>query len=331
MTTMEEFLSTLDKDTQKDVQIASQVKVERQPLPSIGLTRQLQGGLKYGAEHLFWGPTGSGKTMAAYQTLALAQQAGKKCALVDAEGAFTVEWAEQLGIDTKKLLIIEKKQMSVVTDRVVKMIQKGIDFVLIDSISGLQPPSYFDKDNQPKAAADTGAISGHAKGVATMLNLIGTVNRETLVLLISQQTTNITPHGGIQQPHGGNKVKHLVTTSVKFGSNLAEKERIMGNVTEGDMIFSRVTGRPVTWLIDKDRGPGMHTKGGYNIYFTGDFVGIDNVSELVDYGVEYGLIRKDGSWLTVYEHREQGRDKMIAYVRANQVVRDTLESELLAR
>lgn len=331
MTSVEDILGSLSKDTKKSIQIASEIVVERQPLPSIAITRELLGGLKYGGEHLFWGPTGSGKTMAAYQTLALAQKAGKSCALVDAEGAFTVEWGKELGIDTDKLIVISDKNMERVTNRCKELLEKGLDFLLVDSISALLPPAYFDKDGQLKEMGDTNAMANHAKGCVTMLNILNGANLgSTLVLYLSQQTTNITSMGAIQQPHGGNKFKHSVTTSIKFGSNLAEKHRKMGDVTEGDMIFSRVTGRPVTWFIEKERGPGMHAKGEYDIYFAGEFIGIDNVSEMVDLGVKYGIIQKGGAWLTVYGEQLQGRDKAIKYIRDNVAVRDTLEGDLLA-
>lgn len=291
----------------------------------------MQGGLRYGGEHLFWGPTGSGKTMAAYQTLALAQKQGKSCALVDSEGAFTVKWGQELGIDTDKLLIITDKNMARVTNKCKELLDKGIDFLLIDSISTLLPPAYFDKDGELKEMGDTNAIANHAKGCVTMLNILNGANKgNTLVLFLSQQTTNITPVGAIQMPHGGNKFRHNMTSIVKFGSNLAEKHRLTGDVTEGDHIFTKVTGRPVNWFIEKERGPGMHSKGTYDIYFAGEFVGIDNVSEMVDYGVEYGVIKKRGAWFDIYEDSLQGRPKAIAHVRANQAVRDTLEGDLLA-
>ena len=330
MTSYEEFINSLDKDTQKSIQVASEIKIERQPLPSIGLTKQLGGGLKYGADHLFWGPSSSGKSLIAYQTLAMAQQNGKVCALLDAEGAFSPEWAERLGINTKELILISEKNMAKATNHAKGLIEKGLDFLLVDSISDLLPPAYFDNDGGVKEMGTTGAIANHAKGVVTMVNILNGANTgKTLILYISQQTTNITPVGGIAMHHGGMKLKHIVTTNVKFGSNLSEKNRITSDVTEGDLVFSKVTGRPVDWFIEKDRGPGMHTRGTYDIYFDGDFVGIDQASELVDYGVQYGIIQKGGAWFTVYGERLQGRRAAIEYVRSNPAVRDTLEGDLL--
>lgn len=331
MTTTEQFLASLDKDTRKSIEIASEIRIERQPLPSIGLTRHLQGGLRYGSEHLFWGPTGSGKTMAAYETMAMAQQQGKICALIDAENAFTVEWGQKLGIDVENLIVIREKNMEKAVNKAKEMLKKGLDFLLVDSISSLLPPSYWDDGGEVKEMGTTNQIGAHAKGCVTMLNILNGANTgKTLILYLSQQTTDITPVGAIQKPHGGNKFKHEMTTSVKFGTNMAEKHRINGDVTEGDLIFSQVTGRPVNWFIEKDRGPGMHMKGTYDIYFAGDFVGIDNVSEMVDYGVEYGIIKKGGAWLTIFDHQCQGRKAAINYVRDNQAVRDTLEASLLA-
>lgn len=331
MPKMKEILASLDKETQKSIQIASQVQVKRLPLPSIGLTKELRGGLRFGAIHLFWGPTGSGKTMCAYQTLALAQKMGYNCALVDAEGAFTDEWARDLGINTDELAIITTKSMEQATNKMTRLLSAGIDFILVDSVSELNPPGEFEKNGDLKDMSGTGAIGGQARGIRAMLGKLTNVLGEAMILLVSQQTTNITPHGGIATFQGGNRLAHVSTTVVKFGSNLAEAHRIMGDVTEGDLIFQKVTGRPVNWQITKERGPGMHAKGTYDIYFDGDFVGIDNVSELVDYGIHYGIIAKGGAWLTIYDERVQGREKAIKYVRDHQEVRDTLEAELLAK
>ncbi len=330
MTNIDEVLASLDKKTLEGIQKASEVTIEKQPLPSIGQTRALRGGLKYGAFHLFWGPTGSGKTLAAYQTLALAQKSGKVCVLVDAEGAFTEDWAKDLGIDPETLIIITHRGMETVTNKLTKLLQAGVDMILIDSISELTPPGEFEKDGELKEMSGTGAIGAQARGLRAMLGKLANVNHSALILLISQQTTEITQNGGIQKPQGGNRVKHIVNTSIKFGSNLAEKHRIMGDIEQGDIILQKVTGRPVTWFIDKDRGPGMHEGGGYDIYFDGDYKGIDNVSELVDYGIKYGIIAKGGAWLTIYDERVQGRAKAIEYVRQNPAVRDTLEGDLLA-
>ena len=328
---MKELLASLGKDTRDSIKIASEVKIERQPLPSLGLTRETQGGLRYGGVHLFWGPTGSGKTLCAYETLAKAQKAGKMCALIDAEGAFTTEWGNKLGIDTDELAIVNTKSMEKATNQILKLLDAGINFVLIDSVSELTPPGEFEKNGDLKEMAGTGAIGAQARGIRAMLGKITNSMGDALILIISQQTTEITPHGGIQKPQGGNRLAHVATTSVKFGSNLAEAHRIMGDVTEGDVIYEKVIGRPVTWQLIKERGPGMHAKGTYDIYFDGPFVGIDIATELVDYGIKYGIIEKGGSWMTIYGERVQGRDNAIKYVRAHPEVMDTLEGDLLAK
>jgi recombination protein RecA len=332
MTKMSEILASLDKDTQKKIQVASKVEVRRLPNPSLGITKELRGGLRFGGVHLYWGPTGSGKTLNAYETLALAQKMGYTCALVDSETAFTNEWAEQLGIDTSELAIITTKSMELATNQVMKLLKAGVDVVLIDSVSELTPPGEFEKDsNELKEMSGLGAIGTQARGIRAMLGKLTNVLGDSMIIMISQQTTEITSNGGIQKPQGGNRMAHVASTSIKFGSPMAEKNRKMGDVTEGDLIFQKVTGRPVNWQITKERGPGMHAKGNYDIYFAGDFVGIDKVGELVDYGIHYGIIKQGGAWLTVYDHKVQGRDNAIKYVRENQEVRDTLEAELLAK
>lgn len=330
MATLDDILSKLNPKTQKKVQFASELEVERQELPSIGLTRALSGGLRYGAQHMLWGPPSGGKSLIGLQTLAMAQKAGKTCALVDVEGAYTKEWGERLGIDNSNLILIaDQRTFAGVTNTVSELIEAGIDFVLIDSISALIPGSYLEKTGDLKPFEDTNQIGQFAKEAGKMCGTFNLINDHTLILLISQVTTGIYNWGAQAEPMGGKKVMHMNTTSVKLASSMTDANQIKGEVTVGDRIFTKAIGRPVTWQITKDRGPGMHESGEYKLYYDGPMIGVDNIGELVDLAVQYGLIEQGGAWFTVNDQKFQGKPKVEAYLRENQDVADTMYKEII--
>lgn len=332
MTELDDVLAKLSPATRKKVQLAQELVEEKQELPSIGLTKVLQGGLKYGAQHMFWGSRSGGKTMLGLQTIGLAQKKGKVCLLVDAEDSYTKEWGERLGVDNSKLLILKnEKTFSGVTNKVVEYIRAGVDFVLIDSISTLVPGSFFEKENKElKNFEDTNQIGQHAKECGKMCATLNLVNESTLILLISQVTTGIYRWGAIPEPQGGNKTGHINSVTLKLTSSLIEKNQIKGNVLDGNIVLEQAIGRTVDWFVDKERGPGMGSKGEYDIYFAGDFCGIDNIAEIVDYGVKYGLIEQRGPWFYIDEDKYQGKANLVKALKDNDELVQLLRKKIVS-
>jgi recombination protein RecA len=110
---------------------------------------------------------------------------------------------------------------------------------------------------------------------------------------------------------------------------MAQDKQIVGKITNGDRIYSKNIGRPVNWTIDKDRGPGIGTKGSYDLYFDGDFVGIDTVGEIVDYGVAYGLIEQRGAWFFIGDEKYQGRANLVKELRSEPELAERLRKEIV--
>lgn len=319
MTDIDEVLGRLNPKTQQRIKMASSIEVERQALPSLAITKQLGGGLRYGAQHMLWGPRSAGKSLFALQTVALAQADGRSCAWVDAEGAYTPEWGASLGVDNDKFIHIDdEKTYAGVTNRGIELIQAGIDVLVIDSISTLMSGSFFDKNGVDlKDFQDTGQIGQNAKEGAKMCGMFNLVNENTLILIISQVTTNLGGYHAVLTSTVGKKTEHLNTTSIKLNASLAEDNQIKGDVSVGDRVYTKPIGRPVKWTIDKDRGKAMSVKGQYDLYFDGPNLGVDTVGEIVDLGIEAGLIRQGGAWFYHGDDKFQGKPKLIAELRSN--------------
>jgi recombination protein RecA len=144
--TIDNILSKLDPKTRARVQSAQDIKVEKQLTPSIGLNMALKGGLGYGRQVLVWGNKSAGKSSFCLQMIAIAQKEGKTCAWIDAEASYDQKWAETLGVDSSKLIYSSAKTVNDMVDVGVKLMEAGVDLIVVDSISALLPGIYFEKD-----------------------------------------------------------------------------------------------------------------------------------------------------------------------------------------
>ena len=141
--TIDNILSKLDPKTRARVQSAQDIKVEKQLTPSIGLNMALKGGLGYGRQVLVWGNKSAGKSSFCLQMIAIAQKEGKTCAWIDAEASYDQKWAETLGVDSSKLIYSSAKTVNDMVDVGVKLMEAGVDLIVVDSISALLPGIYF--------------------------------------------------------------------------------------------------------------------------------------------------------------------------------------------
>lgn len=330
MSNIDDILAKLNPKTQASFRKASTLETEKLLTPSLGINVTIGGGLRFGQIHTLWGNRSSGKTLFCLGLVREAQKIGKTVAWIDAEKNFDQDWAALNGVDPDDMIISQVASIADMADGVTDLIKNGIDLVVVDSMSVLLPQSFFE-DGEMKDLAKTGQIGTFAKNYAAALNMINNLNEKTCVVMISQLRNKINTWGASKELMGGEAAEFINSTIIKFWSPAAHKEDIMGKIHKGDLILTRPIGRPVTWTIDKSRGPGMHQSNAYNLYFAGDFVGIDKLSEIVNFGIEYGIITKSGNWLGYGEiPSTNGKDKFIEALRERPEVAEALEAELLA-
>jgi len=161
---IDNILAKLDPKTRARVQSAQDIHIEKQLTPSIGLTDALKGGFAYGRQVLVWGNKSAGKSSFCLQMIALAQKDGKTCAWIDSEASYDQSWAEALGVDSSKLIYSPAKTVNDMVDVATKLMDAGVDLIVVDSISALLPAIYFEKDgNEMKDLQDTKQIGAEAK------------------------------------------------------------------------------------------------------------------------------------------------------------------------
>jgi len=329
---LDDILAKLDPKTRARVQSAQNVKVERQPTPSIGLNLALRGGLGYGRQVMVWGNKSAGKSSFCLQMIAVAQKEGKTCAWIDAEDSYDQAWAESLGVDSASLIHSKVKTINDMVDVSTKLMDAGVDIIVVDSISALLPAIYFEKDgNELKDLQDTKQIGAEAKDMTHAVKMLNYANKNTLLVLISQQRNQFGSMHASHIPTGGMAVKFFSSTVIKLWSSEAEANAIKAGVKVGDKIIEQRVGRPVNWIIDYNKLGPPNLSGQYDFYYQGDTLGIDAVGETLDVAEMCGIIEKGGAWYTVNGERFQGRAKAVQYLRDNPDVVAKLQEDISAR
>jgi len=329
---LDDVLARLDPKTRARVQSAVDVSVIKQPTPSIGLNLALKGGLAYGRQILVWGNKSSGKSSFCLQMIALAQKEGKTCAWIDAEHSYDPSWAKSLGVDSEKLIYSQAKTVNNMVDVATKLMEADVDMIVVDSISALLPAIYFEKDgDELKDLQDTKQIGAEAKDMTHAVKMLNYANKNTLLVLISQQRNQFGSMHASHIPTGGMAVKFFSSTVIKLWSSEAEANAIKAGVKVGDKIIEQRVGRPVNWIIDYNKVGPPNLSGQYDFYFQGETLGVDLVAETLDVAEMCGIVEKGGAWYTVDKERFQGRSKAVQYLRDNPKVVEKLQEQIRAK
>jgi recombination protein RecA len=332
MTTVaQEILAKLDPKTRARVQMAQAVEVKKQKTPSAGLNLALKGGLGYGRQVLVWGNKSAGKSSFCLQMIADAQKDGKTCAWIDAEASYSEEWAERLGVNSSELIYSSAKTINDMVDVAVQLMEAGVDVIVVDSISALLPAIYFEKDgNELKDLQDTKQIGAEAKDMTHAVKMLNYANKDTLLVLISQQRNQFGSMHASHIPTGGMAVKFFSSTVIKLWSSEAEANAIKSGIQVGDRIIEQKVGRPVNWIIDYNKTGPPNLSGQYDFYYQGDYVGVDTVAETLDVAEMMGIVVRGGSWYTIEGERFQGRAKAVEYLRGFPDVLDAVREKIYA-
>ena len=274
----EEILAKLDPKTRARVQLATTISVEKQKTPSIGLNLALKGGFGFGRQILVWGNKSAGKSSFCLQMIADAQKNGKTCAWIDAEASYDVAWAKTLGVDSDSLIYSPAKSINDMVDIAQQLMEAGVDIIVVDSISALLPAIYFEKDSTDlKKLEDTKQIGAEAKDMTHAVKMLNYANKNTLLVLISQQRNQFGSMHASHIPTGGMAVKFFSSTIIKLWSSEAEANAIKSGVQVGDKIIEQRVGRPVNWIIDYNKLGPPNLSGQYDFYYQGETLGVDSV------------------------------------------------------
>lgn len=291
-------------------------KRERMPAistGSLGLDVALGiGGLPKGRIVEIYGPESSGKTTLTLEVIAQAQKQGATCAFVDAEHALDPNYADKLGVNVDDLLVSQPdtgEQALEITDMLVR--SGAVDVVVVDSVAALVPKSEIE-----------GEMGDHHVGVQARLmsqalrKITGSVkNANCLVIFINQIRMKIgVMFGNPETTTGGN--------ALKFYSSVRLDIRRIGAVKQGD----EIVGNETRVKVVKNKVAPPFKQAEFQILYG---TGINTYGEIVDMGVQLGLIDKAGSWYAYQGDRiGQGKQNACDYLRDNEAIRNTIEAQI---
>ncbi|UAY55156.1 recombinase RecA [Arachidicoccus terrestris] len=283
---------------------------------SIGLDTALGiGGLPRGRVVEIYGPESSGKTTLATHVIAEAQKRGGMCAIVDAEHAFDSSYARKLGVDVDNLLISQPdygEQALEITDRLI--LSGALDVVVVDSVAALVPKGELEGEMGDSKMGLQARLMSQA-----LRKLTATISKtNTICIFINQLREKIgVMFGNPETTTGGN--------ALKFYASVRLDIRRAAQIKDGDVpIGNRVK---VKVVKNKVAPPFRNTE--FDIIFG---QGISKIGEIIDMGVELGIVGKSGSWFS-YEGSKlgQGRDAVKSLLSDNPDLANEIEGKIRAK
>ncbi len=286
------------------------------PSGSLGLDIALGvGGLPRGRVVEIYGPESSGKTSLTLHVIAEAQRAGGTCAFIDAEHALDPIFAETLGVNIDDLLVSQPdtgEQALEICDNIVR--SGAVDVVVIDSVAALTPKAEIEGEMGDTHVGLQARLMSQA--LRKMTSNIKQSN--TLVIFINQIRMKIGVMFGSPETTSGGQ-------ALKFFSSIRLDIRRISQIKRGD----EVVGNQTRVKVQKNKVAPPFRQAEFEILY-GE--GIHKNGEILDLGVQEGLIEKSGTWFSYKDERiGQGRKNASDWLNLHEDVRDQLEKDLRAR
>ena len=283
------------------------------PTGSVGLNAALGvGGFPRGRIIEIYGPESSGKTTLAIHAIAEAQKMGGIAAIIDAEHAFDRFYAQKLGVDIDNLLISQPdcgEQALEIAEQLIR--SSAIDIIVIDSVAALTPKAEIEGEmGDNKVGLQARLMSQALRKLTSAIS-----KTKTTCIFINQLREKIgVMFGNPETTTGGNALKFYasVRLDIRRVSQLKDGEEAIGNQVRVKVVKNKVA-------------PPFR-KAEFDIMF-GE--GISRTGEIVDLGVQYGIIKKSGSFFSYNDTKlAQGRDRTKALIADNPELAEELEARI---
>jgi recombination protein RecA len=269
------------------------------------------GGVPRGRIIEIYGPESSGKTTLSLHIVAEAQKTGGLAAFIDAEHAMDINYAQKLGVDVNNLLVSQPdygEQALEIVDTLVR--SNALDVIVIDSVAALVPRSELEGDMGDAQMGVQARLMSQA-----LRKITGAVSRsKTVVIFTNQLRSKIgVMFGSPETTTGGNALKFYASVRIDIRriAALKDGQEVVGNRTRVKIVKNKVA--PPFKIVEFDI---MYNEG------------ISKTGDLIDLGLEFGLIKKSGSWFTFNEDRFQGKDQFRRKLKENPEMMNALEHDV---
>ncbi len=270
------------------------------------------GGYPRGRVSEIFGPESSGKTTLTIHAIAEAQRQGGIAAFIDAENAFDRFYAQKLGVDVENLLISQPdngEQALEITDHLIR--SGAIDIIVIDSVAALTPKSEIEGEMGDSSMGLQARLMSQA-----MRKLSSNISKtNTCCIFINQLREKIgVMFGNPETTTGGN--------ALKFYSSVRVDVRRIGQIKSGE----EISGNRTRVKIVKNKMAPPFRKCEFDIMY-GE--GISKTGEIIDMGVDYGVVTKSGSWFSYGSTKlGQGRDAVKNLLKDNEELANELSNKI---
>ncbi|WP_027366652.1 recombinase RecA [Desulfocurvibacter africanus] len=285
------------------------------PTGSIGLDLALGvGGIPRGRVCEIYGPESSGKTTMALHIVAEAQKLGGVAAYIDAEHALDVNYARRLGVKTDELLISQPDYGEQALDIADMLVRSGaVDIIVVDSVAALIPQAELEGSVGETQVGGQARLMSHA-----LRKLTGSIHKSnTAVMFINQIRMKIgmTGYGSPETTTGGNALKFYASVRMDI-----RRIQTLKNADESYGIRARVK-------VVKNKVAPPFREASFDVLYG---TGISHEGELLDMGVDLGVVDKSGAWYAFGAERlGQGKENVRQFLQEHTDVRAQIEQKLL--
>ena len=275
------------------------------------------GGLPKGRIIEIAGPEGAGKTMLTLHTVREAQKQGGTAAFIDAEHALNVQFAKRIGVDVENLIISQPDSGEQALEIVDTLVRSGaFDIIVVDSVAALVPQAELEGD------MGDSHMGLHARLMSQALRkLTSSIARShTCLIFINQLRMKIGVMFGSPETTTGGR-------ALPFYSSVRIDIRRIARIKDGDTDI----GNRTRVKIVKNKVAPPFREAEFDLIFHGDEIGISYEGDLIDIGVDKGLVDKSGAWFSYNGERlGQGRENAKTFLQENEAVRAEIEGKLRA-
>ena len=271
------------------------------------------GGLPRGRVVEVYGPESSGKTTLALQTLAEAQKMGGEVAFIDVEHALDPVYARALGVDIDTLLVSQPDTGEQAMEICEALVRSGaIDAIVVDSVAAMVPRAEIEGEMGDSKMGLQARLMSQA-----LRKLTATISKtNTTCIFINQLREKLgVMFGNPETTTGGNALKFYASVRIDI--------RRIGQIKDGDQVNGNLTRVKVV----KNKVAPPFRKAEFEILFG---QGISKVGEIVDLGVQFGIIKKSGAWFSYEGTKFQGRDTAKQLIADNPELAEELEAKIFA-